>query len=96
MTSFSMSSLGVLLAVSFSFSAFAQEELPLPTGGNNAGDNVEYRKVTEYDFEADVVEGSFVRPEGEFFSGDGNQAYGSLIRIREDFVPEMLKSAEDI
>ena len=75
--------------------ALAQEDFTLPTeGAANAG--VEYRKVTEYDFDADVVEGSFVRPEGEFFSGNGNQAYGSLIRIREDFVPEMLKSAEDI
>ena len=75
--------------------AFGQDGVAVPTGPGSDG-NVEYRKVTEYDFEADVVEGSFVRPEGEFFSGNGNQAYGSLIRIREDFVPEMLKSAEDI
>ena len=75
--------------------AWGQDGFNAPTEGGADG-NVEYRKVTEYDFEADVVEGSFVRPEGEFFSGNGNQAYGSLIRIREDFVPEMLKSAEDI
>lgn len=95
MTSFSKTSLGVMLMLLVGLPAFAQEELALPTESAPA-DNVEYRKVTEYDFEADMVEGSFVRPEGEFFSGDGNQAYGSLIRIREDFVPEMLKSAEDI
>ena len=95
MTSFSKTSLGVMLMLLVGLPAFAQEELALPTESGPA-DNVEYRKVTEYDFEADMVEGSFVRPEGEFFSGDGNQAYGSLIRIREDFVPEMLKSAEDI
>ena len=75
--------------------AVAQDEFSMP-GDDSETANVEYRKVTEYDFDADVVEGSFVRPEGEFFSGNGNQAYGSLIRIREDFVPEMLKSAEDI
>ena len=84
--------LSILLA---SGVALGQDSFTMPTEGESDG-NVEYRKVTEYDCEADVVEGSFVRPEGEFFSGNGNQAYGSLIRIREDFVPEMLKSAEDI
>ena len=86
--------LGVI-GLFFASSAVAQDEFSMPTEGASDS-NVEYRKVTEYDFDADVVEGSFVRPEGEFFSGDGNQTYGSLIRIREDFVPEMLKSAEDI
>ena len=95
MRSFTKLSTVVLLGLLFSFSAWAQEDFKMPTEGASDG-NVQYRKVTEYDFEADVVEGSFVRPEGEFFSGNGNQAYGSLIRIREDFVPEMLKSAEDI
>ena len=85
----------ILLGLCFATSAWAQEDFTIPTEGPSDS-NVQYRKVTEYDFEADVVEGSFVRPEGEFFSGNGNQAYGSLIRIREDFVPEMLKSAEDI
>ena len=83
------------LAMLWGSHAFAQDEFSMPGDSSDTG-NVEYRKVTEYDFDADVVEGSFVRPEGEFFSGNGNQAYGSLIRIREDFVPEMLKSAEDI
>jgi hypothetical protein len=89
-------SLGIGLSMLLvSSMAWGQDGFNVPTEGGTDG-NVEYRKVTEYDFEADVVEGSFVRPEGEFFSGNGNQAYGSLIRIREDFVPEMLKSAEDI
>lgn len=95
MASFSKLSATVIVLLMVSLPALAQEDFTIPTEGS-ADTNVEYRKVTEYDFEADVVEGSFVRPEGEFFSGNGNQAYGSLIRIREDFVPEMLKSAEDI
>ena len=57
---------------------------------------VVYKKVTEYDFEDDVVEGSFVRPEGEFIDSQNNRQKNSLIRIRENFLPEMLKSAEDI
>jgi len=58
--------------------------------------DVVYKKKTEYDFEDDIVEGSFVRPEGEYLDSRRGGRYSSLIRIRENFVPEMLKSAEDI
>ena len=43
-----------------------------------------------------LVEGSFVRPEGEYLDSRRRARHSSLIRIRENFVPEMLKSAEDI
>ena len=58
--------------------------------------DVVYKKKTEYDFEDDVVEGSFVRPEGEYLDARRAARHSSLIRIRENFVPEMLKTAEDI
>lgn len=58
--------------------------------------NVLYKKKTVYDFEEDVVEGSFVRPEGEYIDARRRGRFSSLIKIRENFVPEMLKSAEDI
>ena len=58
--------------------------------------SVVYKKKTEYDFEDDVVEGSFVRPEGEYLDARRSARHSSLIRIRENFVPEMLRSAEDI
>lgn len=57
---------------------------------------VVYKKETTYDFEDDVVEGSFIRPEGEYLDARRAARHSSLIRIRESFVPEMLKSAEDI
>lgn len=79
--------------------AGAQEEVD-PESGDFLQDpndpNVVYRKKTEYDFEDDVVEGSFVRPEGEYLDSRRRARHSSLIRIRENFVPEMLKSAEDI
>lgn len=59
-------------------------------------DGVLYKKKTEYDFEDDVVEGSFVRPEGEYLDARRAARHRSLIKIRENFIPEMLKSAEDI
>lgn len=52
--------------------------------------------ATTYDFEDDLVTGDLVRPDGELLSvrRRGNRA--SLIQIREHFIPEMLKSIEDL
>jgi hypothetical protein len=68
--------------------AFAQD-----TGG---GGGVQYKQKTVYDFDDDVVEGDLVRPDGEFAEVRSKAKHSSLIKIRENFIPEMLKSAEDI
>ena len=60
-----------------------------------AGD-VTYKQKTVYDFDDDVVEGDLVRPDGEFVDSRRAAKHSSLIKIRENFIPEMLKSAEDI
>jgi hypothetical protein len=70
--------------------AFAQDEggAKKPEGGEPA--------ATTYDFEDDLVTGDLVRPDGELLNvrRRGNRA--SLIQIREHFIPEMLKSVEDL
>ncbi|MCB9545105.1 MAG: hypothetical protein H6706_04345 [Myxococcales bacterium] len=81
-------------AILGSGTALAQDTDETIVDPENPG--VVYKKKTEYDFEDDLVEGSFVRPEGEFLDSRRGGRYSSLIRIRENFVPEMLKSAEDI
>ncbi len=98
---FSLRSLLVLAAlIALPSLASAQEEVDPADAENFLQDpndpGVVYRKKTEYDFEDDVVEGSFVRPEGEYLDSRRRARHSSLIRIRENFVPEMLKSAEDI
>jgi hypothetical protein len=62
----------------------------------SADDKVEYKKETKYDFDDDTVEGDLVRPEGEMVGTAGKAKHSSLIKIRQNFIPEMLKSAEDI
>jgi hypothetical protein len=85
-----------LMVLGWATLAMAQDDQP-GDGTTEPGESaVEYTKTTEYDFEDDLVEGSFVRPEGEYFNAQKQGRYSSLIRIRRDFVPEMLKSAEDI
>lgn len=59
-------------------------------------DGVIYKKKTTYDFEDDVVEGELVRPEGEFIDSKRKSKHSSLIRIREHFIPEMLRTVNDI
>jgi hypothetical protein len=68
--------------------ALAQDE----GGAKKAGEPA----ATSYDFEDDLVTGDLVRPDGELLSvrRRGNRA--SLIQIREHFIPEMLKSVEDL
>jgi len=86
-TLFAVLSAATLLAVP----AFAQNA---PAGGG-AG-NTTYKSKTVYDFDDDVVEGDLVRPDGEFVDTRKAAKHSSLIKIRPDFIPEMLKSAEDI
>jgi len=73
--------------------AMAQKAGAPPAAG---GDSVTYKQKTVYDFDDDVVEGDLVRPDGEFVDSRRAAKHSSLIKIRENFIPEMLKSAEDI
>jgi len=64
-----------------------------PAGGD---ENVQYKAKTVYDFEDDMVEGDLQRPDGELVDSIRKVKHSSLIEIRKDFIPEMLKSLEDI
>jgi hypothetical protein len=84
------------------FSLFAAIVLVTATGGvlfaqdKGADGNVQYKSKTVYDFDDDTVEGDLVRPDGEFVDTRKGAKHSSLIKIRENFIPEMIKSAEDI
>jgi hypothetical protein len=52
--------------------------------------------TTTYDFEDDLVTGDLVRPDGEVLQVRRRGQRQSLIRIRDNFLPEMLKSVEDL
>ncbi len=58
--------------------------------------DVSYKKETKYDFDDDMVEGDLVKPDGEMIGSAGKAKHSSLIKVRQHFIPEMLKSAEDI
>ena len=56
----------------------------------------EYADSTEYSFDDDVVTGDLVRPDGETMVVRKRGKERSLIRVRQHFIPEMLKSVEDL
>lgn len=65
--------------------------LPASAMAQDGGDD-----VTTYDFEDDLVSGDLVRPDGEQLRVRRRGRRASLIQIREHFIPEMLKSVEDL
>ncbi len=72
--------------------ALAQQAAPAAEGGDDAN----YKAKTVYDFEDDMVEGDLQRPDGELINALKDVKHDSLIEIRKDFIPEMLKSLEDM
>ena len=86
---------GLLLVGAASFGGLvvstpvSAQDAKAAAGGDAAG-------ATAYDFDDDLVTGDLMRPDGEqlLVRRRGNRA--SLIQIREHFIPEMLKSVEDL
>lgn len=70
--------------------------LVLGTAGVAAAQDAPGGGETSYDFEDDLVQGDLVRPDGENLLVRRRGARDSLIRIREHFIPEMLKSVENL
>ncbi len=97
----------VALSLLFGGAVLAQEPAkPAPAGSAASApratapaageDNTTYKAKTVYDFEDDMVEGDLQRPDGELIDSVRTVKHSSLIEIRKDFIPEMLKSLEDL
>ena len=49
-----------------------------------------------YDFSGDTIEGDLIKPDGSDLNARDFAKHSSLIRIRTNFIPEIIKSAEDL
>ena len=67
--------------------AYAQKKDAAPAGGG---------KVKVYDFSGDTIEGDLIKPEGSTVDARDFAKHSSLINIRKTFLPEIIKSAEDL
>jgi len=70
----------------------AQPKGQQPKGDNGGGNG----KVKVYDFSGDTIEGDLIKPEGSTVDARDFAKHSSLIRIRTNFIPEIIKSAEDL
>lgn len=61
-------------------------------GGDDKGNG----KVKVYDFSGDTIEGDLIKPEGMDVNARDFAKHSSLIRIRKEFIAEIIKSAEDL
>src|SRR5574338_709579 len=69
--------------------------LASPAFAQNAG-NAGKAKVKVYDFSGDTIEGDLIKPEGTTVDAIDFAKHSSLIRSRKTFLPEIIKSAEDL
>ncbi|HYS07849.1 MAG TPA: hypothetical protein VEP66_03855 [Myxococcales bacterium] len=59
-------------------------------------DKVVVRKRTVIDFNDVTVEGELTKPEGSYVLDRTRTRFPSLIRLRDDFNPELQKSADNL
>lgn len=85
-----------LFTLGLTSAAVAQNSPSKGAATAGAGDSAEYKEKTVYDFDDDIVEGDLQKPDGDPTTSMGLVEHESLIEIRSDFIPEMLKSLEDI
>jgi hypothetical protein len=65
--------------------------------GSTKGTFVNGQKVNKAKLQSgDTIEGDLIRPEGTTVDARDFAKHSSLIRIRKDFIPEIVKSAEDL
>ena len=64
------------------------------TGGQKGKDK--NGKRTEINFEDQLIEGQAQKPELFFMLQKDNKNFKRLIQLRENFLPEMQKSSEDV
>jgi len=57
---------------------------------------VRYQQTTRYDFDNDEVEGTFAHPDGIGVDSVRKSRQTSLVKPRQSFTPEMVKSVEEL
>ena len=75
-------------------SAYAFAQGKAKAGGG--GDNVTYKKTTEYSFDDDTIEGDLTKPDGEYVEARNKVKHSNLIKIREEFKDKVMQSVGEL
>ena len=84
----------VVLVALLSLSAVAEEKPGVKV--IQEPDKVVVRKRTVIDFNDVTVEGELTKPEGSYVLNRNRTRFQSLIRLRDNFNPELQKSADNL
>ncbi|HUS67732.1 MAG TPA: hypothetical protein VMZ28_24520 [Kofleriaceae bacterium] len=84
------------LTVALPLTLAAQIDMAQAQKKGKGADKAEAPKSKSYDFTGDEIDGELVKPDGDFLDTRKFASHTSLIRLRKDFIKEILKSAEDL
>jgi hypothetical protein len=60
------------------------------------GDKTVFKKKTVIDFNDVTVEGELTKPEGSYVLNRNKTRFNSLIKLRDNFLPELQKSVDNL
>src|SRR5258708_6834879 len=86
----------IILAASLALPALAEEAQKDAPKVVQEADKVVVRKRTVIDFNDVTVEGELTKPEGSYLMNRNKTRFQSLIRLRDNFNPELQKSADNL
>lgn len=82
----------LILALTLSAPALAQGKVTVV----QEADKTVFRKKTVIDFTDVAVEGDLTKPEGSYTVSKKKTSFKSLIKVRDNFVPELQKSVDNL
>lgn len=85
--------LALLALGSYTHTAFAADEDEIDA---DSGRKIQYKSKTEIDFEGLDVEGEMVKPSSALVLDRKKAAFNPLIKMRENFNPEMEESIDEV
>lgn len=71
-------------------------EVAVPGSDEAAANKIKAEKKTSINFEDELIEGSAQKPDLFYLFQKNNFKFKKLIRLRENFIPEMARNAEDV
>jgi hypothetical protein len=89
-----------LLCAAFAFSTVAVGAAATPAAAQDSviqeKDQVVYKKHSIIDFSEVTIQGELTKPEGSYILNRKKAKFDILIRVRENFLPEMLRSVDHL
>jgi hypothetical protein len=83
------------LVLALSGLAFAQDEGGAAAGGEEPTTTM-YKKTTIIDFSDVTITGELTKPEGSYLMNKKKANFDLLIRVRDNFLPEMIKTVDNL